>query len=148
MDWSEALKIHKGKSSQSCHDSQLRMGPQPWGQLPGSRGEEIHTKPLSHLSDISPSGAPCVTSGNQWLGKRSTARPTRQRPGLLLCLQELLGCWLWAWCGGGQRVWALPAALSLPNCPPAVSGRETFLSSKLSFDILQFLNLVINPAET
>lgn len=35
LDWSEALKIHKGQSSQSHYNSQLQMGPQPWGQLPG-----------------------------------------------------------------------------------------------------------------
>lgn len=35
LDWSEAFKIHKGKASQSHHNSQLWMGAQPWGQLPG-----------------------------------------------------------------------------------------------------------------
>lgn len=35
VDWSEALKIHKSKICQSHHNSQLWVGPQPWGQLPG-----------------------------------------------------------------------------------------------------------------
>ncbi|KAL6082032.1 hypothetical protein STEG23_029417 [Scotinomys teguina] len=63
VDRSEALKIHKGKVCQSHHNSQLWMGPQPWS---GSRGEEIHTQPLSHLSDISSPDSQCVTIGDQW----------------------------------------------------------------------------------
>lgn len=35
-------------------------------------------------------------------------------------------------------------ALSLPHLLPAVSERETLLSSKLALGILQFLNLSIN----
>lgn len=36
------------------------------------------------------------------------------------------------------------AVLSLPHLLPAVSERETLLSSKLAFGIFQFLNLSIN----
>lgn len=35
LDWSEALKIHKGQIGQSHHNAQLWMGPQSWGQVPG-----------------------------------------------------------------------------------------------------------------
>lgn len=35
LDRSEAIKIRKGKTHHSHHNSQLRMGRQPWGQLPG-----------------------------------------------------------------------------------------------------------------
>ncbi|GAB5576625.1 MAP6 domain-containing protein 1 [Prionailurus iriomotensis] len=34
LDWSEAIEIHKGKTCHGPHNPQLRLGRQPWGQLP------------------------------------------------------------------------------------------------------------------
>lgn len=35
LDWSQAIKIHKGKTHHSYHNPQLQMERKPWGQLPG-----------------------------------------------------------------------------------------------------------------